>query len=174
MKIYFATHATSLDNELEISSGWHDVGLSDLGKKQAAELKQHFWNIKIEQIFCSDLKRAYETAQIAFGDTHKIIRDQRLRELNYGDYNGKPTAIVGPLQKQHFETPFPNGESYEQAEQRMHQFLQEIKEKYPEQTILIIGHRATHYGLDTFTGRRTLEEGVNEKFIWQPYWKYEL
>lgn len=174
MKIYFATHATSLDNELKISSGWRDVGLSELGQKQAKELAHYFNNIQIEQIFCSDLKRAWETAKIAFGDTHKITSDERLRELNYGDYNGKPSTIVGPMKKQHIQTPFPNGESYEQAEKRVHQSLQEIKARYPKQTILIIGHRATHYGLDTFTGKRTLEEGVSEKFVWQPYWEYDL
>lgn len=174
MKIYFATHATSLDNELEISSGWRDVGLSELGQKQAQELAHYFSNIKIEQIFCSDLKRAHETAKIAFGKTHTITPDERLRELNYGDYNGKPSAIVGPMKKQHISTPLPNGESYQQAEERVHQFLREIREKYPEQTILIIGHRATHYGIDTFTGNRTLEEGFSEKFAWQPYWEYEL
>ncbi len=38
MKIYFATHSTSEDNEAKISSGWKDAKLSELGIKQAKEL----------------------------------------------------------------------------------------------------------------------------------------
>ena len=46
MKIYFATHATTIDNEDKIASGWKDVGLSKLGIQQANEMKEHV-NYKI-------------------------------------------------------------------------------------------------------------------------------
>ncbi len=69
MKIYFAAHATTTDNEEGIASGWKDVGLLELGKKQAKEMREHFKNIKIDLICCSDLKRAVDTVKIAFGDT---------------------------------------------------------------------------------------------------------
>ena len=68
MKIYFATHATSRDNEAKISSGWKDVGLSELGIQQAKEMGNTFKDIKIDLICCSDLKRAVDTVKIAFGD----------------------------------------------------------------------------------------------------------
>ena len=38
MRIYFASHATSRDNEAGVSSGWKDVELSELGVTQAKEL----------------------------------------------------------------------------------------------------------------------------------------
>lgn len=46
MKIYFAAHATTIDNEANLSSGWKDVGLSKLGVKQAKELGK---NVKIRK-----------------------------------------------------------------------------------------------------------------------------
>lgn len=42
MKIYFAAHSTTTDNEAEIASGWKDVALSELGIKQSKELKKTF------------------------------------------------------------------------------------------------------------------------------------
>jgi broad specificity phosphatase PhoE len=45
MKVYFAAHATSKDNEAGISFGWKDVELSELGKKQAKELGERFAGI---------------------------------------------------------------------------------------------------------------------------------
>ena len=42
---YFA-HFTTFDNEQEIASGWSDVGLSDLGKKQSIELRDQIKETK--------------------------------------------------------------------------------------------------------------------------------
>lgn len=173
MKIYFAAHATTKDNEAKIASGWSDAGLSVLGRKQAKELEEVFKNIKIDLVCCSDLKRATNTVKIAFENKYQIITDQRLRELNYGDFNGKPSAVVEPMKMEHIEEPFPNGESYKQAVARVQGFYRELKEKYSDKAVLIVGHRATQYGLDIFTGK-TLEKLLSTPFKWQPYWEYEI
>lgn len=65
--IIFETHATSLDNENHLSSGQFDVALSPLGKKQAKELGERYKDDHFDAIFCSDLQRAFKTAEIAFG-----------------------------------------------------------------------------------------------------------
>jgi len=173
MKIYFAAHSTTKDNEAETSSGWKDVELSNLGIQQSKEMGERLRDIKIDLICCSDLKRAVETVKIAFGDKYLIIVDKRLRELNYGDFNGKPSKIVELMKKDHIKEPFPKGESYEQAMLRVHEFLSEITEKYPNKTVLIVGHRATQYGLDTLVGK-TLKECLEKPFKWRPYWEYKL
>jgi broad specificity phosphatase PhoE len=174
MKIYFATHATSKDNEAEIASGWKNVGLSELGVQQAKELGERFEDIKIDLICCSDLRRAVDTVKIAFGNKYPTIIDKRLRELNYGDFNGEPAGRVGYLKKERIKETFPNGESYEQAMVRVHEFYKELKEKYPEKILLVVGHRATQFGLDTLADGKTLEECLNVPFKWQPYWEYDL
>lgn len=174
MKIYFAAHATTTDNEAKISSGWKDVGLSELGVQQAKEMGETFKDIKIDLICCSDLKRVVDTVKIAFGDKYPVIVDKRLRELNYGDFNGKSSEVVEPMKKEYIKEPYPNGESYEQTIARTHDFYKELKEKHPNRTVLIVGHRATQFGLDTLAGGKTLEECLSVPFKWQPYWEYNL
>ena len=49
MKIYFAAHSTTTDNENEIASGWKDVELSDLGVQQSKEMGERFKDLKIGQ-----------------------------------------------------------------------------------------------------------------------------
>ena len=174
MKIYFVAHSTSKDNEAEISSGWKDVKLSELGIQQSKELGERFKDVKIDLICCSDLKRAVNTVKIAFKDKIAVIIDKRLRELNYGDFNGKPSEVVGHMKKERIKEPFPNGESYEQAMVRVHEFYKELREKYPDKTVLVVGHRATQFGLDTLAGGKILEECLSVPFKWQSYWEYNL
>lgn len=174
MKIYFAAHATTTDNENEIATGWNSGELSELGIKQAKEMPEQLKNIKFEVVCTSDLKRAVDTVKIAFGDKYPVIIDSRLRELNYGDFNGKSSKKVGLMKKRHIKKSFPNGESYEQAMARTHEFYKELKEKYTDKTVLVVGHRATQFGLDTLAGGKTLEECLDVPFKWQPYWEYNL
>jgi broad specificity phosphatase PhoE len=174
MKIYFATHATTKDNEAGIASGWKDIELSQAGIQQAKELGETFKDIKIDLICCSDLKRAVDTVKIAFGDKIPIIIDKRLRELNYGDFNGQPKEKVEGMKIICIKEPFPNGESYNQALNRTDEFYEQLKEKHSDKTVLVVGHRATQYGLETLINHRTIEDLLSEKFKWQPYWEYEL
>ena len=105
---------------------------------------------------------------------YPIITDERLRELNYGDFNGKPSKVVEPMKKERIKEPYSNGESYEQAIVRTHDFYKELKGKHPNKTVLVVGHRATQYGLDTLVGGKTVEECLSAPFKWQPYWEYNL
>lgn len=173
MKIYFIAHSTSKDNESGIASGWKDVELSDLGIQQSEKLGERFKDIKLDLICCSDLKRAVDTVQIAFKNTLPVILDKRLREINYGDFDGKSSKIINNIKKDKIKKPFPNGESYEQAIRRIQEFYKELKEKYADKTILVVGHRATQYGLDTLVGK-TLKECLSVPFKWQPCWEYNL
>jgi len=173
MKIYFAAHATTTDNATEIASGWKDVELSELGLSQAKEMSSTFKDKKFDLICCSDLKRAIDTVRIAFGEKYPVIVDKRLRELNYGDYNGGDAKVVGGMKIAAIKTPMPNGESYEQAMVRVHDFYNELKNNSPDKIVLVVGHRVTQYGLDTLSGK-TLKELLSVPFKWQPYWKYDL
>lgn len=174
MKIYFATHSTTNDNENHISSGWDDAELSELGIQQSKKMKSAFSNIKIDTIFCSDLKRAIDTVTIAFRDEIPVVIDKRLREINYGDFNGKPEAIVAKMKPERIKMPFPKGESYQQAVERVHEFLNQLKQHYKNETFLIVGHRATQYGLETLINGKTIEECLSTPLKWQPYWEYNL
>lgn len=174
MKVYFITHSTSKDNEAGLSSGWKDAPLSKTGIQQAKEISARLESMHFNLICCSDLIRSIETVRIAFGERFPVAIDKRLREINYGTFNGKPVDLVDPMNKKWIKIPFPDGESYENAIARIHDFYRELKTNRPQDVILIVGHRATKYGLDTFSGKITLEECLSYQHWWQPFWTYEL
>jgi broad specificity phosphatase PhoE len=175
ISIVFETHATSLDNERGLASGWFDVDLSPLGVQQARELGERRASDRFEAIFCPDLQRAHRTATIAFGDRNiPIIRDRRLRECDYGQWTRRPLVDVEPAKSAHVTTSFPGGESYQQAVVRVGEFLGELAPRYRGTHILIIGCRATHYGLEYWLNQVPLEQAVTAPFIWQPGWAYRL
>ena len=172
--IIFEAHSTSLDNETGLASGHNDVELSELGRKQSKELGERYVDQTFDAIYCSDLRRSYETAQLAFGDKYPIIQDARLRECDYGELTQKPSAIVNPEKANRISTPFPNGESYEQCCARVEKFLKDIANEYDGKTIMIIGHRATQYGLEHAINHVSVYDAVTALWQWQPGWRYEV
>ena len=109
--ITYFVHGTTTDNDKDISSGWSDVGLSDLGVKQSIELRDKIKDKKFDVVFCSDLKRAVDSANLTFKSDVPIVIDSRLRECNYGTYNGQQSTIVEPMTEQMISQRFPDGES---------------------------------------------------------------
>lgn len=173
--IIFESHATTTDNEAHRSSGWNDVELSELGLKQAGELGERYADKHLDAIFCSDLQRSYKTGEIAFAHREfPIIRDARLRECNYGDLTQHPSAEVDPEKPKHIVEPFPNGESYEETAARMKAFLEDLVKNYDGKTVMVIGHRATQYGLEHWIKGVSVADAVSAPWKWQPGWVYEL
>jgi len=175
-KITYFVHGTTTDNEKDISSGWYDVELSELGIKQSKELKDLIKDKQFDVVFCSDLKRAVDSAELTFGGSVEIIQDKRLRECNYGTYNAKPSEIVEPMQEQNINTPFPEGESYEDVKARINSFLQDLKRDYNNKQIAIVAHKAPQLALDVLLRGKTWDEAFAEdwrkKKTWQPGWEY--
>jgi broad specificity phosphatase PhoE len=174
MEIVFEPHAITYDNEKQIASGHYDVDLSPAGVEKAKQLGQRRKDEHFDAIFTSDLQRAYKTAELAFGEKFPVIRDRRLRECDYGDFEHKPKATIRAERIKRIDEPFPNGESYGQCAENMKSFLQELLEDYDGKRVLIIGHRATHHGLDRWILGRPLEQVVTEQWEWQPGWTYQF
>ena len=106
LKITYFVHGTTTDNEKRIASGHNDVGLSGLGEKQSIELRRLVKNRKFDAVFCSDLRRAVDSAELAFGDFFEIIEDKRLREVDYGDLTRAKEEEVD--YSEHINKKFPN------------------------------------------------------------------
>lgn len=172
--IVFEAHGTSLDNENHLASGYYDVALSSLGVQQAKQLGERYKDQKFDAIFCSDLQRSYKTAEIAFKNRFPIIKDSRLRECDYGDLTRHPSVEVDAEKVNYITVPFPNGESYEDCLKRMKGFLDELTKICNSKKVLIIGHRATQYGLEHWINGKSLKELVTTPFKWQPGWSYQL
>jgi broad specificity phosphatase PhoE len=174
VKIIYEVHATSVDNENRICSGFYDVELSISGTKQASELGERHVNEQFAAIFCSDLRRSYRTAEIAFHNRFVIIQDTRLRECNYGDFTRHSASEVEPQKLKRIAHPFPNGESYEQTTRRIGKFLSDLQKSYDSKKVLIIGHGATRGGLEYWLNGKTIEESIIASKEWAPGWEYNL
>ena len=175
VQIIFETHGSTFDNEQGLASGTFDVELSPLGEKQAGEMRSRYENSLPNIVFCSDLKRAIKTAEIAFGGNKiQIIRDPRLRECNIGDMTRKPVEEEGKVLLDHVKTPFSEGESFEQITERVKEFLNSIFTLYDGKTVVVIGHRATQYGLEHLLKGVPLEQAIITSWKWEPGWKYQM
>jgi 2,3-bisphosphoglycerate-dependent phosphoglycerate mutase len=170
--VVFETHATSLDNEAGIASGWFDVDLSRAGERQAQALGLRHRADPPDIVFCSDLRRAWRTGEIAFGEAVAIVRDRRLRECDYGTMTRQPAADVEARRLECIDTPFSAGESYTDATRRVQDFLAETISAHAGQRILVIGHRATYYALEHLLNGRALREVIAAEWRWQPGWTY--
>jgi broad specificity phosphatase PhoE len=93
IEIVFETHSTTEDNEAGRATGWLPGRLSEQGRAQARELGRRRAQGGIAAVFCSDLRRAVQTAELAFdGSGVPVLHDWRLRECDYGELNGMPAA----------------------------------------------------------------------------------
>lgn len=174
--LIFEAHSTTYDNEAELSSGHNDVDLSPLGLEQAADMGQRYHDKQIDAVYCSDLQRSYKTAAIAFeGRFIPIYTDKRLRECDYGDLTQAPADQVKAQRAERVSTPFPNGESYEQTCTRMQAFLDDVAHIHESgDTIMVIGHRATQYGIEHAINGDDIMHIVTAPWKWQPGWTYNL
>jgi len=174
-KIIYFVHGTTTDNAEKLCSGWKEAMLNELGKQQAENLGDVIREkgIKFDVLITSDLQRAIDSSNIAFPEYNKIT-DNRLRECNYGDLDGKHKSLV--VYEEHMDNPFPNGESLKDVENRMREFLEFLKENYLGKTIGIIAHRAPQLALEVITKNITWEESIKNDWrktgAWQPGWEY--
>lgn len=125
--IVFETHSLSTDNEAGLATGWLDGRLSERGKVLAGELGRRRRHDGIAAVFASDLGRAVETVELAFGGSGIPVHlDARLRECNYGAWNGMPVAHLERQRAVRISRPFPGGECYQQVVDRVADFLEEL------------------------------------------------
>jgi isoleucyl-tRNA synthetase len=146
-------HGTAESNENGFCSSYPEKTLNPLaeeGRKQveatAQKIKKEFK--KIDAIYSSDLLRARETAQILADElkVKNVIFEERLREIDFGDFNGKPIKeYSGNFKtfKERFLNPAPNGESLQDVSRRTGSFIKEIGKKYVGKTVLIASHQDT-------------------------------
>lgn len=173
--IVFEAHSTSVDNEAGTASGHRDCPLSELGREQAAELGERYRDRPPVDVYCSDLRRSWETGEIAFGAGGPTVRrDPRLRECDYGNLAGSPSAVIAKQAPGRVSRPFPGGESYEETCARMAEFLAEVAASPGRGELVVIGHRATQYALEHWLNEVPLPAAISAPWSWQPGWRYEL
>ncbi|NDL58949.1 histidine phosphatase family protein [Phytoactinopolyspora mesophila] len=173
VELIYETHSTSTDNEAGVATGWLPGELSATGRQVAAELGERRRNDGLAAVFVSDLRRAVETAAIAFGDTDiPVYQDVRLRECNYGELNGMPVARLAAERKHRIEQPFPEGESYLDVVDRTRDFLADLVRAWNGSRVVIIAHSANRWAFQALLTGVDLNELVDSPFTWQPGWHF--
>jgi len=175
VQVVFETHSWSEDNDRGVATGWNPGALSAKGRALASELGERRRNDGIAAVYTSDLRRATETVEIAFrGSEIPILHDWRLRECNYGTSNGMLASELHRTKADHLECPYPDGESWSAAIERVGWFLRDLALVRDGQRVLVVGHVATSWGLQHFLEGRPLAELVAAGFDWRLGWEYQL
>lgn len=157
MKFLFVRHGKTHFNEINLTQGWCDSSLSQLGVKQVENMSLQLKDYSINKAYTSPLGRAVETSEIILqGHNIAPIYDKRLKEVNFGILEGINTQLVKKL---HVETtdwmdtlemdyrPY-KGEDLHDVINKHIEFLNDIIASSKEDdTVLIVGHGCSLYGL---------------------------
>lgn len=146
MLIYAVRHGQSEANAAQVHSGWSQVPLTALGRRQAQYTGKLLEGIEFDAFYCSDLLRAKETAAIALPG-HEFTYTDAIREINTGD-------LTGILYSHCFDTlgePYRlcrknsdfsayNGEKREEMNARVAAFLEELAASQPGERVVVVCH----------------------------------
>lgn len=146
MDLYLIRH-TQPDVALGVCYGQTDVDVACSFKDEFSRLQPKLSHLTEVSIFSSPLQRCLKLAQAT--QTHlktlDIKIDERLMELNFGDWELKPWAeipqgIVGEWTEAHIQHKPPNGESYFDLHMRTKQFFEEVQKIENAQHLLVFTH----------------------------------
>lgn len=156
MKLIIVRHGQTASNAKNKLLGVTDEGITEVGYKQALLVKEKLKEEKIDLCFSSPLKRTMETAHIIVGDDFLVETDDRLLERGFGELEG---GSSNKKYNRDFWNYYLNRIDYgveplQELFKRTNSFLSELKEKYPDKTILVVSHAATiralHYNIVGF------------------------
>ncbi|MFB3881623.1 MAG: histidine phosphatase family protein [Armatimonadota bacterium] len=161
-------HGETAWNRERVFRGRTDVPLSERGVAQAGLLAGELKEARIEAIHSSPLSRAIRTAEPLASLLHlDVVADQRLTDMSFGDWEGRPEAEVkqaepdalGAWHERPHEFRPPGGESLSEVATRAWDAVDEIAREHPSGRVALFSHRvvckvivltALGAGLDAF------------------------
>ena len=125
-----------------------DIGIDETGREQALALAQRAKEESPALILSSPLKRAVLTAEPAAKACGlKPETDERLRELDFGGWEGKTFDEIrseDPERAERFlhsaEHGFPGGEPLEDGARRILAVFEDLRRSRPGETVLVVAH----------------------------------
>ena len=145
--------------------------LTDLGRQQARDASFKLKNVHIDHVFSSSSTRALETARLIMeGRDIELLPHDALREIQLGHWEGNLYDEIKerePENYHHFwqdpsQFNVPGAETFHQLQQRGLSVLNELVEKYPGRSLLIVSHGAFIKSLLSHI------EGRHLKDLWLP------
>jgi len=155
---------TKVNVEPGICYGQKDVELLETYPEELLAVKEQIKDLKFDAIYASPLTRAKTLAADLFGEA--VTFDDRLMELNFGDWEGKAwDEIKDPFLDKWMEDfvnkKCSNGESFVMLHERVVQFLEELK-KLEHKDIAIVTHGGVIRTLQAINKNIELKEAFND------------
>jgi len=137
----------------KIFQGSKDIPLDDFGREESWAVAEWLQDETIHAAYTSPLSRARDTA-IAIARHHnlEVLDLPCLADLSYGDWDGVPLKEVkvkyADLYHQWETAPhtvcFPNGETLAVLRTRALAAVEEVVQRHPDRTVLLMAHRAVN------------------------------
>ena len=151
LRIFLIRHGETEWNRQSRLQGHTDVKLSPEGILQAKLLAEHTPFKHADAIYSSDLSRAIETARILAAKFNlKLKRMPELREMNYGDWEGRFISELVAESPRDFGKFFtdperchpPQGETFLECQARVMIGIREIIANHENQNVIVVSHGA--------------------------------
>lgn len=149
---YLVRHGQTIWNTLGQTQGHGNSPLTELGERQAENLASILKEYPIDMIFCSDLGRAIQTAEI-IGKEINIdpIPTSSLREMGFGVWEGMKISDIESKYPEMFakwrnepdKVDIPGAETLTIVKERQDKFIDELNDKYEGKHILLVSHSVT-------------------------------
>ena len=132
LTVVLTRHGLTDRSEPEQHLGQHiDISLSDAGRRQAEALGRRMGGVRFDRVVSSPLFRAQETAEILARGTVPVETDSRLKEMDYGAWEGLTYEQIeerdGIARREWELAPdrlsCPGGESGNEVAERVRSFL---------------------------------------------------
>jgi len=142
-------HAESEANKARVFSGHDDPDLTELGRRQATAVGKRLAGEAVLRVVSSDLRRAAQTgAAIARVLDVPQEEDPRLREMFYGEWEGKTQEEIVERDRDTWERlarpsadfRAPGGESLAEVRERVHAAYLEIVAAHRDGEAVLVGH----------------------------------
>ena len=143
-------HGRTEWNRVEKFRGRADIGLDEVGVKQAEAAAKRMAAWPISAIYSSPLRRASTTAEIIAGWLGLKVRPlPGIIDIDYGAWQGLSTEDViasdSHLYAQWTESPdkvkFPGGEKFVEVRERAASAVDELMQQHPKETVVLVSHK---------------------------------
>lgn len=151
--LFLLRHGLTYANKLNLLQGTLENSttfLTPQSKVEIIKLKKLLSRYQIDLVYTSPLNRAFDTTEIICDNRTPFTIDQRLRELSYGKWNGQSWSYLIDnyckyvnLKTQEVSSSsmsISQGESFEQGQQRIKSFVNEISFRFPNNRVLLVTH----------------------------------
>jgi len=174
MEIYIIRHGETIWNAAGKLQGHADIELNEKGITLAEVTSKALLDINFDVIYTSPLIRAKKTANIICANRNiEIIEDERLKEICFGELEGKDYEDLKKVPEYGFDNffnkpedyvPVVGGETIEQLCDRSSKFMDEIILNSKHNSIMIVAHAALNKSILRYIKKSEIKDFWSGEF----------